>query len=81
MIKIHTCIFYSTLQEDSSPSHSYGYDEKISRGRISSSVLQETMADLRDNTFILICGTRSFEQDMIENMKLLDIPPSKYHKF
>lgn len=75
-----SCQFYLS-QEDLSSRQCYGYREKILQGRISLSVLQETISDLRDNIVILICGTRSFEHDMIVNMRLLDIPPTYYHKF
>ena len=76
------CIYLVYLsQEDPSSSNCYRYGEKIFQGRISLSVLQESITDLRDDILILICGTRTFEQDMIDNMRLLDIPPTKYHKF
>ena len=77
---IPTVSFY-LLQEETSSDQKYGYGEEIICGRITLSILQKILSDLRDNIFILICGTRSFEKNMLSNMELMGIPPETYHKF
>ena len=69
------------LQEDETSNPGYGYGKKILFERISLRSLQETIVDLSDSIFIFLCGTRSFEKDMIDNMTLLGISSCKYHKF
>lgn len=64
-----------------SSAEKFGYGEKIFFGRIDLAVLKDDIVDHKENIFILICGTKSFENDMIDNMALLGIPPSRYHKF
>lgn len=72
---------YCLSQEVSSSTSKYRYGDKILYGRISSALVQSLINTSQENFFVLICGTRSFDQDMIQCMADLDIPHDKYHKF
>lgn len=76
-----SCTFCLSQEEESSTKVKYRYGDKILTGRISYDLVHSVIDNTNDSFLVLICGTRSFEGDMIQYMKDLGIDKSRYHKF
>ncbi len=57
------------------------YGDEIRFGRIDESMLREAVADRTEGTLVLICGTKSFDKDMINYAKRCGVPEGNYFKF
>ena len=60
---------------------SYRYGDKVTKTRITCDTVQTVISDEQNSFLVLICGTRSFEQDMIKCLKELNVTEQQYHKF
>ncbi|XP_045157707.2 NADH-cytochrome b5 reductase-like [Mercenaria mercenaria] len=76
-----TCTYYLSQETDNKGKSGYRYGDKICNSRITCDLVHSVISDPQDNFLVLICGTRSFEQDMLGCMKTLDVTEQKYHKF
>lgn len=59
------------------------YGDKVHFGRIDCKLVREEMpkATLSFNSLVLICGTKSFDKDMINHLRLCGYTANMYHKF
>lgn len=69
------------FQEPSVDCQKYRYGDKIYRTRITEEVVQSVIDTNIQNTFVLICGTKSFEKDMIQFLSNLGLSAQRFHKF
>lgn len=73
-------IFLSQV-ESTAESHAY-YGECVRKGRIDKGVVIERLAGKTlQQVFILICGTKSFNKDMINFVKQVGVPDDNIHVF
>lgn len=62
----------------------YRYGDKIHHGRITQGTIEEELKQklpVNDNYLVLICGTRSFDKDMMNYCENVGIPEENLHKF
>ncbi|XP_048760486.2 NADH-cytochrome b5 reductase-like isoform X2 [Ostrea edulis] len=71
------------LSQETSNKASYRYGDLVVKGRMDLEFLTKNVLpmDINPETFVLICGTKSFENDMIECCKLLNFKDTQIHRF
>ncbi|KAK3609899.1 hypothetical protein CHS0354_036663 [Potamilus streckersoni] len=74
-------VLFCLSHEQDTGNYKYKYGERIHLGRLDLSRLQEEMGKFVDNCFVLICGTQSFEEDMIRHVTNLKVPKSNIFNF
>ena len=57
------------------------YGDKIHYGRINETIIGERIGGNTSTTLILVCGTKSFDKDMINFVKRCGITEKNYFKF
>ena len=57
------------------------YGDNIHYGRVNEDIVRERIGYKTDTTLVLICGTRSFDKDMINYVKRCGITEKNYFKF
>ncbi|XP_005105174.1 NADH-cytochrome b5 reductase-like [Aplysia californica] len=68
-------------QEPDPPSQSYKYGEEVLRGHVDKDLILSELGNNMCSTFILVCGTRSFEMDTLKALKEIGVPNDNVHKF
>lgn len=76
-----TCTYFLSQEPEFESKVAYKYGDKVIQSRITCHTVHTVIPDEQDNFLVLICGTRSFEQDMIKCMTELNVTEQKYHKF
>ena len=56
------------------------YHDKVHYGRVVEEDLKRLVGSV-NNTFVLICGTKSFDKDMINFLKKIGFSDDRYYKF
>lgn len=57
------------------------YGDKVHYGRLDSEIVSREMPEASLENFVLICGTRSFDKDMINYLSRKGYTKDLYHKF
>lgn len=57
------------------------YRDKVHYGRLDCEILNKEVPQSSQDSFIFICGTRSFDKDMINHVSKLSYTDSMFHKF
>ncbi len=57
------------------------YGDKVHYGRLGCDVVRNELPEGSVKNFVLICGTRSFDKDMLNYLSKLGYTESMYHKF
>lgn len=81
------CLFLycatSYLQEPEAGYQHYRYGDQVDWGRMNQDFLSKALlpSDINPATFLLVCGTKSFENDMIEICRKLGLCDTQIHRF
>ena len=57
------------------------YGDRVHYGRINDIMVREHVQESMGSSFVFICGTRSFDKDMVNYVKKCEIPDEHFHKF
>ena len=57
------------------------YGDKVHYGRIHLDLVKQEMPEANTDSLVLICGTRTFDKDMINHLKKNGFTDKMYHKF
>lgn len=76
-----SCTYYLSQEKGSKERQNYRYGDSICTSRITCDLVHTVISGMQDNFLVLICGTRSFEQDMLQCMRNLGLNEQKYYKF
>ncbi|KAL3868469.1 hypothetical protein ACJMK2_041270 [Sinanodonta woodiana] len=74
-------VLFCLSHEQDAGNCKYKYRERIHHGRLDFPSLQKEMGQFVEHCFVLICGTQSFEEDMIRHVTNLKVPKSNIFKF
>ncbi|KAL4236776.1 NADH-cytochrome b5 reductase-like [Mactra antiquata] len=74
-----TCTFYLSQEKESDSNYKYG--DKIVKEHINKSIVYSVIDKPCDDIYVLICGTRTFEQNIIQYIKQRGLSDHHYHKF
>uniref|UniRef100_A0A8W8IKI3 Oxidoreductase FAD/NAD(P)-binding domain-containing protein n=1 Tax=Magallana gigas TaxID=29159 RepID=A0A8W8IKI3_MAGGI len=77
-------VTYVLSQEpEENSSLSYRYGDCVVRGRIVQDFLAKTLSpsDFNSGTFVMVCGTKSFENDMTAYCRHLGFSDTQIHRF
>ncbi|XP_061175045.1 NADH-cytochrome b5 reductase-like [Saccostrea echinata] len=71
------------LSQETGNGGSYRYGDQVCEGRMDLDFLTKNVSpsDINSGTFVLVCGTKSFDNDMIEHCKLLSFKETQIHRF
>ncbi|XP_070535831.1 NADH-cytochrome b5 reductase-like [Ptychodera flava] len=72
-------VLYVLSQEMNTKSHRYG--EQVHYGRMDETLVVKETSPVKDDTMILICGTKSFDKDMIKYLTKSGYSSKNYFKF
>ena len=81
-IKEMTAHIFACSQQDSADSgvrRRYGDDVRYQR--LDEVLLKDEYGEEHQDTFILICGTKSFDKDMVNYLRRLGVPETNYFRF
>ncbi|XP_046554367.1 NADH-cytochrome b5 reductase-like [Haliotis rubra] len=74
-------VIYALSQESDEPSRCYRYGDQVHAGRVSDTLLDSELGNKKENLLVLICGTKTFEADMIDHLKTLGLSEDKFFRF
>ncbi|XP_071118719.1 NADH-cytochrome b5 reductase-like [Haliotis cracherodii] len=74
-------VTYALSQETDESSSCYRYGDQVHAGRVTATLLDTELGDRKENLLVLICGTKTFEADMIEHLNTLGLSEDKYFRF
>ena len=57
------------------------YGDKVHYGRIDCGLVKQEMPEANKDNLVLICGTRTFDKDMINHLKKNGFEDNMYYKF
>ena len=69
------------FQESEADKSNVKYGDKVYYGRINQEIVSREMPKPSADVQILICGTKSFDKDMINYLKISGYTPDMYFKF
>uniref|UniRef100_A0A0B7A1U7 NADH-cytochrome b5 reductase n=1 Tax=Arion vulgaris TaxID=1028688 RepID=A0A0B7A1U7_9EUPU len=72
---------YVLSQEPDVPSYRYKIGDDIYRGRIKKNIIHRELDGRTDGTFVLVCGTWSFDADVVSYLKELGVPETNVHRY
>jgi len=72
--------FILSQEPDPAPQN-YRYGESVVRGHIDKDLIMSELNNCPQNTCVLVCGTPSFEADVLRALKNLDVEKDLIHKF
>ncbi|XP_077993773.1 NADH-cytochrome b5 reductase-like [Glandiceps talaboti] len=72
-------VLYVISQDTDVKGHCYG--EQVHYGRLDEAMVVKETSPIKDNTMILICGTKSFDKDMIKYITKAGYAKDSYFKF
>ncbi|XP_046328891.2 NADH-cytochrome b5 reductase-like isoform X2 [Haliotis rufescens] len=74
-------VTYALSQETDESSSCYRYGDQVHAGRVTATLLDTELGDRKENLLVLICGTKTFEADMIDHLNTLGLSEDKYFRF
>lgn len=78
-------MLYALSQElVENPNNKYRYGDRIYHGRITQAIIEQELKpklSVNDNYLVLICGTRSFDKNMMNYCKNMGLPEENLYKF
>lgn len=77
LLQCVTCAFQETYESSSC----YRYGDQVHAGRVTATLLDTELGGRKENLLVLICGTKTFEADMIDHLNTLGLSEDKYFRF
>lgn len=81
MLGTHFDLIWTSFQGSDSDQSKVKYGDHVSYGRINQELVSREMPGPSSDVQVLICGTESFDKDMIKYLKVLGYTSDMYFKF
>ena len=81
MLGTHFDLIWTSFQGSDSDQSKVKYGDRVSYGRINQELVSREMPGPSSDVQVLICGTKSFDKDMIKYLKVLGYTSDMYFKF
>ena len=76
-----THIFACSQQDSADSGVRRRYGDDVRYQRLDEDLLKDELGEEHQDTFILICGTKSFDKDMVNYLRRLGVPEPNYFRF